>query len=119
MPKEFSRTSRVSELIRRELANIISSRVSDPRLNLVTITAVEVSKDLKHAKVFITRLGDGEEVLGALHKAAGFLRRELDRRLSMKVSPSLSFVYDHSVERGVALSTLIDKVNKPTYGNES
>ena len=113
MPKEFSRTRRVAELIRRELANIIATRVKDPRINLVTITAVDVSKDLKHAKVFITQLGGGEQALEAMNKASGFLRRELNSRLSMKISPCLSFAYDHSVDRGVALSQLIDEVNKP------
>ena len=112
MPKEFSRTQRVSELIRRELADIISTRTSDPRLSLVSITAVDISKDLKSAKVYITRLGDNSQALTALENASRFLRRELSSRLSMKASPSLSFVYDHSVERGVALSRLIEEVNK-------
>lgn len=119
MPKEFSRTRRVSELIRRELANVISTRLGDPRLNLVTITAVDVSKDLKHAKVFITQLNNSDAVLETLNKASGFLRRELSSRLSMKVSPSLRFLYDHSVERGMALSRLIDEVNKNTRNGEA
>lgn len=117
MPKEFSRTRRVSELIRRELANIIATRLGDPRLNLVTITAVDVSKDLKYAKVFITQLGNGDAVLETLNKASGFLRKELTSRVNMKVSPSLRFTYDHSVERGMTLSRLIEEVNKP-LGNE-
>lgn len=119
MPKEFSRTRRVSELIRRELANIIATRMGDPRLNLVTITAVDVSKDLKYAKVFITQLNNGDAVLKTLNKASGFLRKELSSRLTMKVSPSLQFAYDHSVERGVALSRLIDEVNKPLGKEEA
>lgn len=114
MPREFSRTRRVSELIRRELASIISTRLGDPRVGLVTITAVEVSRDLKHAKVFVTKLGEQEEMVSTLNKASGFLGRELGARLTMKACPSLSFVYDHSVERGVALSSLIDEANKPS-----
>ena len=109
----------MSELIRRELANVISTRLGDPRLNMVTITAVDVSRDLKYAKVFITQLRDDDAVLETLNKASGFLRRELSSRLNMKVSPSLAFNYDHSVERGMALSRLIEEVNKPTRDGEA
>ncbi|MDJ0957727.1 MAG: 30S ribosome-binding factor RbfA [Arenicellales bacterium] len=119
MPKEFSRTRRVSELIRRELANIIATRLGDPRLNMVTITAVDVSKDLKYANVFITQLNNGDAVLKTLNKASGFLRKELSSRVNMKVSPSLRFSYDHSVERGMALSRLIEEVNQPPRDEEA
>ena len=119
MPREFSRTQRVSELIRRELADIISTRISDPRLSLISITAVDVSKDLKYARVYFTRLGDNDQTLAALGKASRFLRRELSSRLSMKASPSLNFSYDHSVERGVALFKLIEQANKNLPGDES
>lgn len=112
MPKEYSRARRVSELVRRELADIMLTRLSDPRLHMVTITAVEVSKDLRHAKVFVTQLEQGEAVLKVLSNASRFLNRELGSRLSMKVCPELSFEYDHSVERGTALSKLIESVNK-------
>ena len=112
MPREFSRTKRVSEVIRRELANIISTRLSDPRVHLVSITAVDVSKDMKHAKVFITQMGEECEALDALTHAAGYLRRELGSRLAMKATPDLRFVYDHSVKRGMELSNLIDELNK-------
>ena len=119
MAKEFSRTRRVSEVVRRELAEIIANRLNDPRVRLVTITAVEVSKDLKHAKVFITQLGDDDHALQALNKAAGYLRRELSSRLTMKVSPSLKFAYDHSVERGVQLTHLIEEANRDNRAEEN
>jgi ribosome-binding factor A len=112
MPKEFSRTQRVSEVIRRELADIIATRTSDPRMSLVSITGVEVSRDLKHAKIYVTQLGDDCRAVEALTHAAGYLRRELSGRLTMKASPTLRFIYDHSVQRGVALSKLIDEVNR-------
>ena len=88
------------------------TRLSDPRLTLVTITAVEVSKDLKYAKVFVTQLEQGEAVLKILNNASRFLNRELGSRLSMKVCPELRFEYDYSVERGAALNKLIETVNK-------
>ena len=112
MPREFSRTKRVSELIRRELASIISTRLSDPRVHLVSITAVDISKDMKHAKVFITQMGKDCEAVEALTHAAGYLRRELGSRLAMKATPDLRFEYDHSVEKGMELSNLIDELNK-------
>ena len=79
---------------------------------LVSITAVDVSKDMKHAKVFITQMGKDCEALEALTHAAGYLRRELGSRLTMKITPELRFEYDHSVERGMELSNLIDELNK-------
>lgn len=112
MPKEFSRTQRVSELIRRELAEIIATRLNDPRVHLVSITAVDVSKDMKDAKVYIIQMGEDCQALDALTHATGYLRRELSSRLAMKTTPSLRFAYDHSVERGMALSRLIDEANK-------
>lgn len=88
------------------------TRLSDPRLSLVTITAVEVSKDLKYAKVYFTQLNQGDAVLETLNKAARFLSRELSSRLTMKITPQLRFEYDYSVERGIALNRLIESVNK-------
>ena len=111
MPREFSRSQRVSEVVRRELADIIATRLSDPRVSLVSITAVEVSKDLKHAKVYITQMGEDCQALEALNHAARYLRRELGSRLAMKAVPGLRFAYDHSVERGMELSRLIDEAN--------
>ena len=111
MPKEFSRTRRVAELLRRELAGAIFHHLGDPRIRAVTITAVEVSKDLRHAKVFFTCLGgqpEQEAATRALTKARGRLQHELSRHLSTKVTPRLRFEYDVSVERGRRLTELID-----------
>lgn len=112
MPREFSRTKRVEAQIQRELAQLIQFELKDPRVGLVTVSGVEVSKDLAYAKVFITALGDEQhsvdEMLAALNHAAGFLRRELGKHLTTRVTPQLSFIYDESVERGASLSALID-----------
>jgi ribosome-binding factor A len=111
MPRDFSRTRRVGELLQRELARLIGNELSDPRVRLVTVTAVEVSKDLRHAKVFVTQLGSDEQQTAAIRSlghAAGYLRRELSHVLDLKVVPQLHFEYDTSVERGVALSRLIE-----------
>lgn len=112
MAREFSRTRRLGEQIQRELAQLIQQELQDPRLGMVTVSAVEVSRDLSNAKVFITVLGENADVdasLKVLNKAAGFLRHELGQRLIMRSLPNLRFVYDASLERGNRLSSLIDQ----------
>lgn len=105
----FSRTDRVAQQIQRELAELVRLEVNDPRVRLVTITAVEVANDYSHAKIFFTRLdGKHEEAQQGLERAAGFLRSQLARSLKLRVMPQLHFVYDESVERGSRLSQLID-----------
>ncbi|QDX80777.1 ribosome-binding factor A [Denitratisoma sp. DHT3] len=113
MPNQrgFSRSDRVVEQIRRELADLIRLELKDPRVTLVTLTAVEITPDYAHAKVFYTTLADGEqrvEIERGLKRSAGFLRRELGRRVRIHHTPELHFVYDTSVERGAQLSQLID-----------
>lgn len=106
----FSRTDRVAQQIQRELAELVRLEVNDPRVRLVTITAVEVANDYSHAKIFFTRLdGKHEEAQQGLERAAGFLRSQLARSLKLRVMPQLHFVYDESVERGSRLSQLIDQ----------
>lgn len=106
----FSRTDRVAQQIQRELAELVRLEINDPRVKLVTITAVEVANDYSHAKVFFTRLdGKHDEARQGLERAAGFLRSQLARSLKLRVMPQLHFVYDESVERGSRLSQLIDQ----------
>ena len=110
MPSDFPRSRRVAEQIRHELADILWREVQDPSVKGVTLTAVEVSSDLEHAKVWYTLLtGDAKEASRGLERATGFLRRELSRRMRLRAVPGLSFLYDESVERGVRLSHLIDE----------
>jgi ribosome-binding factor A len=115
MPKEFSRSRRVAEQIQRELAVLIQQELKDPRLGMLTISAVEVSKDMSTAKVFITVFNeeqDRKNTLEALEHATGFLQHELGRLMSLRIIPKLRFVYDESVVRGAELSALIDKAVK-------
>jgi ribosome-binding factor A len=114
MAKEYSRTQRVADQMQRELALLIQREVRDPRVGMVTVTAVEASRDLAHAKVFITLMGEaGEEDiaenLSALKDAAGFLRVQLGRVMKLRSIPQLHFHYDESVRRGVHLSSLIER----------
>ncbi len=111
----FSRSDRVNEQIHRELSELLR-QVKDPRiaqlLPLVTLTGVEVSPDYAHAKVFYTSLAEVDrrrDIDRGLRHAAGFLRRELGRRIRIHHLPELHFVFDASVERGTHLSQLIDE----------
>ena len=112
MPKDFSRTLRVADQIQRELADLLHHEIKDPRINQLTITAVEVSRDYAYAKVFFTTLGDQSQkiqVEKGLEKAHGFLRSSLSKRIKLRVVPQLIFVYDKSIEHGAYLSKLIDE----------
>ncbi|MDX1655140.1 MAG: 30S ribosome-binding factor RbfA [Candidatus Competibacteraceae bacterium] len=112
MPREFSRTRRVGEQIRRELAELIREDIRDPRISMVSITAVDVSRDFAYAKVFVTALVESEErqeMVDILNQSSPRLRGELGRRMHIRTVPKLDFRYDESVERGARLSSLIDR----------
>lgn len=116
MPKDFSRTRRVAEQIQRELAELIRREVRDPRLGMVTVVGAEVSRDMSHAKVFVTVLdrdeSEREVSVAILNKLGGFLRHALGRSMRLRVIPELHFVYDSSIEKGQNLSALIDSLNR-------
>ncbi len=109
--KTGQRAQRVGEQMQRELAQLLREDVKDPRVGRVTITAVEVSPDLSHAKVFVTHLAGREhagEAIEALQHTAGFLRSALSHRLKLYSVPQIHFAYDDSIEAGMRLSQLID-----------
>lgn len=115
MAKEFSRIDRISSQIQRELAQYIRQDVKDPRLGIVTVSAVEVTRDLAHAKVYVTTLDGMEkmvETLSILNGAAKHLRHLLGQNIKLRCLPQLHFLYDESVERGANLSALIDAAIK-------
>ena len=114
MPKDYSRLERVADALRRDLAQFIQLEMRDPRVGMVTVNDVEVSRDLAHAKVFVTIMGrdseeDASEALEVLNDAAGFLRSQLAKNSTMRTTPRLTFVFDASVLRGQHLSSLIDR----------
>ena len=105
------RLRRVADQIQRELSGVLRSQLKDPRVGMITLTGVEVSPDLAHAKIFFTTLGDADSLAqteAGLKRAAGFLRSQLGALLKLRVAPELHFFHDASVERGVRLSQLID-----------
>lgn len=112
MKKHSQRAQRVGDQIQRELAGVLRDGVKDPRVGAVTITSVEVSPDLSHAKVWFTNLAGREHAdasVKALSRTAGFLRSELAHRLDLYSVPQLHFAYDDSIESGMQLSRLIDE----------
>jgi ribosome-binding factor A len=111
------RTTRVANLIRAEISNLLLTATNDARLSRVIITDVRVSGDLRHAKVFFTIIGeDGaekarEEAEAALESAVSFFRRHLGKGLRMKHTPSLVFLYDETLDRARAMEELLDKLS--------
>ena len=125
MAQEYSRTQRVADQIQRELAALIQREVKDPRVGMATVSAVEVSRDLSHAKVFVTVSNGGEdqqeitESVKALNNASGFLRSQLGQRMKLRIVPTLRFHFDDSLSRGNYLSNLIDqaRASDPEQGS--
>jgi len=106
---------RVADQIQRDLSELIAFELKDPRVGMITITEVQVTPDYAHAKVFFTTLvDDPQAVRNTLHglaKAAGFLRTQLGRRLTIHTLPELHFVHDTSTARGIEMARLIDQAN--------
>ncbi len=113
MAREFPRTRRVADQIQRELATLIRDEIRDPRVGSVTVSEVEVSRDMAHARVYMTVLGaaadESETAAEVLNGAAGYLRRELGRRMKLRTVPALHFFHDTSFDRGAELTRLIDE----------
>lgn len=112
MPKDFNRSRRVAEQMQRDLALLIQQEIKDPRIGMVTVSGVDVSRDFSLAKVYITVLDENPDIaltLEVLQKASGFLRHELGQHSTMRSLPQLKFYYDESISRGAELSSLINE----------
>jgi len=110
--REYSRSQRVGDFLQQELAQLIQRELRDPRVELVSVTGVDVSRDLSHAKVFFTQLGvdnidTAKPTAETLNKAAGFLRSQLARSATMRTVPKLHFRFDESVGRGRDMEALL------------
>ena len=115
MAQEYRLTQLVTDQIQRELASLFQREVKDPRVGMATVSAVEVSRDLSHAKGFVTIFNGGEnqeeirESVKVLNNASGFLRSKLGQRMKLRIVPTLRFHFDDSLSRGNYLSNLIDE----------
>jgi ribosome-binding factor A len=121
MTSNFKRTDRIAEMIQRKLAQIIPVEVRDPRLKgFITISAVKVTADLGHAKIYFTILNEDKQLaLTILNAASSYLRTALARSVTLRTVPQLHFVYDESIEYGERLGRLIDKVNVNNSDNDT
>ena len=123
MPREFSRAERVSDAVQQEIAVLIRDEVRDPRVGMVNITDVEISRDLAVGKIFVTFVDDRDQKqidqgIAALNGASGYLRKLLADSIKLRIVPRLTFYYDESGRRGQHLSALIDlAVSKESPSN--
>ncbi|MDG4655943.1 30S ribosome-binding factor RbfA [Ectobacillus antri] len=109
------RANRVGEQMKKELGEIISRKIKDPRVGFVTVTDVQVSGDLQLAKVYISVLGDDEQrqnTLKGLAKAKGFIRSEIGQRIRLRKTPEITFEFDESIDYGHRIETLLHEINK-------
>ena len=117
MPREFSRSDRIAPQIQKEMADLIRTHVRNPALGMITVSDVEVSRDLAVAKVYVTFLGQrlpAGECVKQLMAYVPELRRELGKRLRIRVLPELRFEYDDSIERGIRMDALLNKLSHPS-----
>ena len=110
MPREFNRSERVAGTLRRELAQLIQLEIKDPEVGFVSLSDVEVSRDLAHARVFVTVFEPdmAASSVRALNRAAAFLRRRLGQQMRIRSVPELHFEHDASVETGQRMDALIE-----------
>ncbi|MGL1955693.1 MAG: 30S ribosome-binding factor RbfA [Colwellia sp.] len=113
MAREYARTDRVGQQIQKEIAIILMREIKDPRLSMTTVSAVEVTRDLAYAKIFVTFFNDNSDEIKAslevLADAEGYIRSLLGKRLRARIMPHLRFVYDSSMSEGVRMSALVDQ----------
>ena len=111
----MSRHDRVSEALRREIGNIIQHELKDPRLGFITVTRVELTQDLRYAKVFFSVLGKEEEhkkTKEALDSALGFMRRLIAQRIRLRLVPEISFREDRSAEYSIKIQEALDEIKE-------
>lgn len=106
------RKQRVESYFKRELAQIISQEMNDPRLGMVTVTDVAMSNDLKFALIYVSTLGSRDEVVKSLEKAKGYIKHLMSQRVTMKFMPELTFKLDKSYEEGEKIDRLLGEINK-------
>ena len=110
MAKDYPRSDRISQQIKKELADILQFEIKDPALKMLTILDVEVSRDLRHAKIYVVSSGYDEEIFKGLARSMSFLRTQLSKRMSTRGIPKLHFAYDKTIDESKRISQLLDSV---------
>jgi len=121
MPREFLRSDRMAEQLRRELAEIIHDEIKDPRVGFLSFTEVRMSRDLSHAVVYCSVLDSEQlhESIDVLNRAAGFIRKSIGKRIQARIVPTLKFVADESIVKGAAMDNLISEAVQSDKKNSS
>ncbi len=115
----FKRSERVGDLLKREIGDIVEKELKDPRIGFATVISVDISADLRHARVYFSVFGDKlvqEETQRGLDSARFFIQGEIGRRLRLKYTPELSFQFDRSIEYGFHISKLLKRLRKEHEG---
>lgn len=116
----YKRSARVADQMKQEIADVLMRKIKDPRVGFVTVTDVELSDDLRNAKVFVSSYGgDKRETLKGLESASAFIRAEVGRRLRLKFIPEILFRYDDAAERGAHMMELFRKIEEEGGGEQS
>ncbi len=111
----FRRADKVADLMKAEISDILLRQINDPQVQGITVTGIRVTDDLRQARVFFVRMGEnacGEETRKGLNRAAGFVRRELGKRLRLRYVPEISFTFDESFEYGDRINRLLAEIEK-------
>jgi ribosome-binding factor A len=112
---DYRRANRLGDLIQREISDILQRRIKDPRIGFCTILRVDVSRDLRHAKVFVSIMGTEDQqkdTLAGLKSATGFIRREIGSRIMLRHTPEIVFRIDRSVDHSIRIAQLIKEGNE-------
>ena len=117
MPREFLRSDRMAEQLRRELADIVRDEIKDPRLGFMSFTEVRMSRDLSHAVIYCSVYNSEQEneSIELLNRATGFIRKAIARRIRARIVPTLKFVVDTSVTQGIVMDELISEAIKSDH----
>ncbi len=113
--KPFSRAERVGGLLHEVLSDVLKKEIKDPRLEMITITAIKMSGDLKHAKIFFTTSGNPDaknDAIEGFNSAAGYLKKKLARQLGLRFMPALQFYYDESFDYGAHIDEVLKSIQK-------
>jgi len=118
---QFKRSDRVKEVIREEISQMLMGAIKDPRIGFATLTRVELSDDLRNAKIFVSVMGSEEEkkkTIKGLESASGFIRSELRKRMRLKFIPEIIFRLDTSIEHGEKIARILDELKKEAMSDE-
>lgn len=116
----MGRIDKVNQAVKREVSSIIHSELKDPRLEFVTITSVEVSRDLQHARVTFSVLGDekkAESAIQGLESARGFIRKLIGQRIRLRYTPDIEFIFDKTVEYSVRIEEALEEIKNESSRN--